>query len=575
MSQVHSPFLQFDFNRTSTTFEHPIEVITADRIDQVIPSLVKVQEAINQGYYAAGYLSYEASPAFEPSMKVHSNNRMPLVWFGIYKHAQNSTNHPIGSFHTSEWKPTTTIGEYNKAIQRIKDHIEKGETYQVNYTIRMLSEFQGDAYAYYKQLASSQSANYSAYLDIGDYKVLSASPELFFHLKEGKITTKPMKGTVGRGRTVDEDQENSKWLLHSEKNRAENVMIVDLLRNDLGRLAKPGTVKVPELFTIEKYPTVFQMTSTVTGEIDSDKSILDIFQALFPCGSITGAPKINTMNIIHELETSPREVYCGAIGFITPEQEAIFNVPIRTVILDKEEDATYGVGGGITWDSQEDEEYAEVLTKAKVLSKTKDTFQLIETIGLKNGEFLVLDNHLNRLENSASYFNFRFMRATLADQLKTLAKQYPLDNWKIRVLLSQDGGTTITILPEPPIDSDTQLVSLAKHPVSKNNIFLYHKTTNRTFYEKHFDDYPDVFDVLLWNENDEITEFTRGNVVVEIDGELYTPPVHCGLLAGTYREELLNEGKIVERVIYKKDIPIVNRIWFINSVKEWVLVHIR
>lgn len=569
-----TPFLQFDFNGATTTFKDPIDIITTYEIEQVIPSLLKVQDAINSGYYAAGYLSYEAAPAFEQSMKVYITTRMPLLWFGIYKNTGDHLDKSIGSFHTSNWTPNTSIQEYNRAIKEIKSNIEHGETYQVNYTIRMDADFHGDPFAFYKKLASSQSASYSAFLDIDDFNILSASPELFFHLKDNKITTKPMKGTIGRGKTINEDKEKANWLYQSEKNRAENVMIVDLLRNDLGRLAKPGSVKVPELFTIEEYPTVFQMTSTVTGDIEPTKSIVDIFQALFPCGSITGAPKINTMNIIHKLETTPREVYCGAIGFITPDKEAIFNVPIRTVVINQDGNATYGVGGGITWDSKEDEEYEEVLTKAKILSNTTTTFQLIETIALINGEYLVLQNHLTRLEHSASYFKYEFKQKLLVEKLQAIAVQHPKGKWRVRVLLYQDGNLSVTISPEQTSSIDKPTVALAKRPVSQKDIYLYHKTTNRTVYDNALEDMNDVFDVLLWNENNEITEFTKGNVVVELEGMLYTPPVRCGLLAGTYREKLLNEGKIEERVISKKELPLCQNIWFINSVREWVLVHL-
>lgn len=570
----HKPFLHFDFNGTSTTFENPVEIITTDEIDQVVPSLAKVQDAIHNGYYAAGYVSYEAAPAFEQSMKVFDTNRMPLLWFGIYEGTSNIANKSIGSFYTTEWKLNTSTEEYNRSINQIKTHIEHGETYQVNYTIRMDAAFHGDTFAYYQQLASSQSANYSAYLDIEGFHVLSASPELFFHLKEGKITTKPMKGTIGRGNTIKEDQENARWLSQSEKNRAENVMIVDLLRNDLGRLAKPGSVKVPELFTIEKYPTVFQMTSTVTGEIGSEIGIVDIFNALFPCGSITGAPKISTMNIIHDLETTPREVYCGAIGFITPEQEAIFNVPIRTVVIDDNGQATYGVGGGITWDSMEDEEYNEVLTKAKVLSNANNDFQLIETIGLFDGNYLVLDNHVRRLKRSASYFTFPFNQEQLMEMLHDIASRHPDGNFRVRVLLCPNGELAVDVTKEEAVVNDCKPVSLTKHAISQDDIFLYHKTTNRIVYEKLLAEVDDVFDVLLWNEHHEITEFTRGNVVVELAGKLYTPPVQSGLLAGTYREKLLNEGTISERVIRIEELAECSKIWFINSVRQWVLVHL-
>ncbi|HAM79348.1 aminodeoxychorismate synthase component I [Ornithinibacillus bavariensis] len=567
-----NPFLHFDFYRKPITFKNPIKIIAATKIEQVLPSLLEVQQAIMNGYYAAGFISYEAGPAFNPHMDVHPNHKMPLLWFGIYNNVSNEELSPKGSFYTSNWESDTDINQYQKSIQSIKDYIRVGDSYQVNYTIRMNAQFHGDPIAYYQQLIHSQSTNYGVYLDIGHYKIISASPELFFHLKKGKVITRPMKGTISRGDNPKDDKANADWLFHSEKNRAENVMIVDLLRNDLGRIAKPGTVKVPKLFSIEAYPTVYQMTSTVEAEIDSKKGILEVLQALFPCGSITGAPKISTMKIIKELENTPREVYCGAIGYITPENEAIFNVPIRTVVLDSDGKATYGVGGGITWDSNKEDEYEEVLTKAKVLSKGQQSFQLIETIGLIAGEYIVLENHLNRLSKSANYFSFSFHLNKLRKKLDEIALLYSKGKWKVRVLLGRDGLTSLEVTEENMIEGKP-IVTLASRPINKLDIFHYHKTTKRDIYEELFE--PDLFDVLLWNENQEITEFTKGNVVVEMNGTLYTPPVECGLLAGTYREMLLQKEEIHERTISIKELNQCQRIWFINSVKEWLPVQLK
>jgi para-aminobenzoate synthetase / 4-amino-4-deoxychorismate lyase len=567
------PFLHFDFNRKPISFVNPIEIIEVFETEKVLPALVEVQRYIHKGYYAAGFLSYEAAPAFNPRMEVHKNHQMPLLWFGIYENMCEEDISSISTYHTSNWNIDTEVKQYNNAIQAIKDYISVGDTYQVNFTIRMNAEFRGDPISFYKQLTNSQSANYSAYLDIGEFKVLSASPELFFHLKEGKVTTKPMKGTIGRGTNSEDDKKNADWLYHSEKNRAENVMIVDLLRNDLGVIAKPGTVKVPKLFSIEAYPTVYQMTSTVEAELDSTKGIVEVFQALFPCGSITGAPKISTMKIIKELENSPREVYCGAIGYITPEEEAMFNVPIRTVILNNSGRATYGVGGGITWDSMDADEYEEVLTKAKVLSTTRPPqFQLIETIGLVDGTYIVFENHIDRLCKSADYFSFHFNSNYLRKRLENIRLQHPNGRWKVRVLLDMDGNFTIEINEEDSIDG-TQIVTLTSRPINKLDIFHYHKTSNRAMYGELVES--DVFDVLLWNEDEEVTEFTKGNVVVEMNGMLYTPPVECGLLAGTYREMLLQEGKIQERIIGKDEVLTSPNIWFINSVKEWIPVQLK
>ncbi|SER05594.1 para-aminobenzoate synthetase / 4-amino-4-deoxychorismate lyase [Virgibacillus subterraneus] len=567
--------LTFDFTdhngkKNPILFKDPLEIIDATCIEEVKPALKKIQEAIDSGFYAAGYLSYEAAPAFDNAYQVNSDSKMPLLWFGIFQDAIHEIESKKASYNVSEWKPTVGIEEYNSNIDRIKNHIKLGETYQVNYTIRMESEFEGDATAFYNHLASAQTSDYSAYMDIGDFSILSASPELFFKIRNGKITTKPMKGTIGRGKSYSEDLKNAEWLHQSEKNRAENVMIVDLLRNDLGMIAKPGSVKVPRLYSIEKYPTVYQMTSTVTAEIKDGTKILDIFNALFPCGSITGAPKVSTMKIISTLEPSPREVYCGTMGYITPNQEAIFNVPIRTVIIDNRDgSAQYGVGGGITWDSTKQGEYEEILQKTKLLTMDKCDFQLLETLGLIDGKYIVLDYHLERLENSAAYYNFQIDLAQVRKRLIKFAESLPKDEYRVRLLVSADGEISIesnvaTVLDKPVY------VKLAPNPINKQNEFLYHKTTNRTVYERF--DKTGVFDVLLWNEEREITEFTIGNVVIELNDKLYTPPVDCGLLAGTYRKYLLEEGIIMERKILLEEIHLCSKVWLINSVRKWVEV---
>ncbi|MBP2078676.1 aminodeoxychorismate synthase component I [Oceanobacillus polygoni] len=573
-SLLHFDFISETEKNTPLLFKNPIKIISTSNIDEVIPLLKEVEAETNKGYYAAGYLSYEAAPAFEKAFQVHSNPVMPLLWFGIYEKPEKKQLQSVQVFHTSEWKAQTSLFDYNNCIGQIKSYIRQGITYQVNYTIRMLSQFSGDSIAYYNQLVKAQAANYSAYLDIGDFTIVSVSPELFFHLKEGKLTTKPMKGTIERGTTPEEDQSNSNWLYHSKKNRAENVMIVDLLRNDLGMIAKPNSVKVPKLYSIEEYPTVFQMTSTVTAEISNEKTIADVFTALFPCGSITGAPKISTMDIINQLEPTPREVYCGTIGYITPDKEAIFNVPIRTVMINNQSsDAMYGIGGGITWDSNDQDEYKEALTKAKVLDVLPMPFQLLETIGLEDGTYFILENHLKRLEKSASYFNYPVDIASAKEKLQDFANTHPLGMWKVRLLSNRNGGIVIEGTEIAELTNSIP-VKLANAAVDKDNRFLHHKTTNRSIYEKTKQQHPNVFDVLLWNQDHEITEFTTGNIVVEIDGKLYTPPLSSGLLPGTYREVLLEEGVISERKLLVEEIFNISKIWLINSVRKWIPVQL-
>lgn len=556
-------------------FANPKKVIIAHSIEDVLPQFQQVQEAIEQGNYAAGYVSYEAAPAFEQSFKVKDGAQMPLLWFGIFdKPEEDIPEKMTGAFNLSEWQSETDSNAYRSGFQRIKSEIKKGNTYQVNYTMRLQSRFEGDDFAFFERLKRAQRSNYCAYLNVGSHRILSASPELFFRWEDGQLITRPMKGTVKRGTTLKGDQLNAEWLAASEKNQAENYMIVDLLRNDLGMIAEPGSVEVPQLKAIEKYPTVWQMTSTITADTNPGTTIIDIFKALFPCGSITGAPKIKTMEIIADIENSPREVYCGAIGFITPESEAVFNVPIRTVVIDKETGkAEYGVGGGITWDSELSEEYDEAFLKAKLLTVERPAYKLLESIKLSDGEYYLLNDHIDRMKNSAEYFDYQFSELYLRDQLQKYAEINHGTLQKVRVLLHENGEIEVLGQEIKPLDPEFKAI-LAEAPISRGNPFLFHKTTNRDVYESFQMNNPDFQDVLLWNEEGLITEFTNGNVVVKLNGDLYTPPVESGLLAGTFRQELIRKEEIKVKNISKADLNNAEEIWFINSVRGKLKVNL-
>ncbi|MBM4762841.1 aminodeoxychorismate synthase component I [Bacillus sp. B15-48] len=581
MQTKTTPVLSFEFANLQGkikpfTFKKPIKIITTDLIENVIPCLRHIQNEVDKGFYAAGFLSYESAPAFDSAYRVHFGNTMPLLWFGIFSEPLHETMNSTGNYSLKEWLPSVSKEEYYSSIQSIKQLIENGETYQTNYTIRLLSNFHGDELAFFEALKKAQSSNYCAYIHTGEHSILSASPELFFHLKGNQLTTRPMKGTMKRGNTCSEDEANAKWLLNSEKNRAENLMIVDLLRNDLGMIAEPGSVSVPKLFDIEKYPTVHQMTSTITAKVSPQTELVDIFKALFPCGSITGAPKISTMNTIADLETTPREIYCGAIGFISPNKEAVFNVPIRTVLIDHQTSvATYGVGGGVTWDSTAEGEYDEIITKAKLLKEQRLEFKLLESLLLEKGEYFLKEYHLERLSKSANYFDFTFNREAVEKSLYMFTKQQQnQQKMKVRLLMGKNGEITIEGQQIEEIKTPITAI-LASKAVNKNNPFLYHKTTNRQIYSAFHDRKPNqAFDVLLWNEELEITEFTNGNVVFELDNQLFTPPVQSGLLAGTFREHLINDGILQERTIKLDDLYKYKKIWFINSVRRWLEVQL-
>jgi len=410
------PLLRFDFlaggGGAPLEFADPVAVIVAERVSEVCPALRAVQEAVRaRGLWAAGYVAYEAAPAFDPALRTHADApSIPLAWFGLFRSPRPVSpggSSRTGAFEVSEWQPSLARDEYAQRVQAVKAAIADGATYQVNLTMRLRARFAGDDYAYYQALREAQRAPYGAYLNLGRWRILSASPELFFRWSDGRIVTRPMKGTAARGRWAEEDAQQAEILHRSEKERAENVMIVYLLRNDLGRIAVPGTVTVPDLFTVETYPTVLQMTSTVAATPRLDTTLEQVFAALFPCGSVTGAPKVSTMRLISALEDSPRGVYCGAIGYLSPEGEAVFNVAIRTVVVDAEAGtAEYGVGGGVTWDSTVAAEYAEIETKAAVLAaEPSPAFDLVETLRLEQGLYYLLERHLARLSSSTKYFD--------------------------------------------------------------------------------------------------------------------------------------------------------------------------
>lgn len=552
-------------------WQHLHEAVSACSLDDVLPTLRAIEHEVNRtGLTAVGFVSYEAAGAFDAALQTHGLSGFPLLWFGLFERAQpielpgSTTGYELGS-----WEASVTPAQFTKAVFTIKQHIARGETYQVNYTYRLRTSFAGNALSLLSDLNASQKGCHGAYLDIGDHVICSVSPERFFTLSGNELVSQPMKGTVKRGLTLEEDREQAEWLRHSEKNRAENVMIVDMIRNDMGRIARLGTVSVPALFDIARYPTLWQMTSTVTAQTDA--SLSEIFTAMFPCASITGAPKTATMHIIKELESSPRGIYTGAIGTIGPNRQAHFNVAIRTLHIDKSTSrATYGVGGGIVWDSEPEAELAECRTKARVLTTRLPDVSLLETIlwEPESGYFL-LERHLARLMSSAEYFNISVDEAELRRQLTGLAQVLGKPS-RVRLLVTEQGKSSLEVSSLVTIDSGepVRLVPAAE-PVNSGNRFLYHKTTRREVYDRALAAQPEAEDVLLWNEREEVTESTIANVVFELDGRLVTPPVTSGLLAGTFRAELLENGIICEQVVTPAEAERASAVWLINSVRKW------
>lgn len=565
-------FIKIDFNQNPLMFKNPLQIIKTHSLHEINECFKQIEQAVQDGYYAAGFLSYEASTAFNIQYTIKQPNHMPLLWFGIFEHPEQPKPFKKKQYSYQNWLLSETKDQFKQTFNKVQQNIQQGKISQVNYTTRYETHFSGDAYSYYHDLKNAQQADYSAYIHTNEFDILSLSPELFFEIDNNTITTKPMKGTIGRGLTYEDDLQKRKWLEQSEKNQYENKLATDLMCQELTQITKPNSIHIYDQFRVKQYPTLYQMTTTIDGKLHANTSLTSLFKTLFPCTSITGTPKSAAMKLISELEQSPRNVYCGTIGFITPKQKALFNVPIRTVVINHhDQKATYGVGGAITAQSTVDEEFTEIQTKAKVLQTNYPTFNLLETISLIDGKYIVLENHLKRLEQSAKYFNFPINITNIKHDLLEKQDRYSKGKWRLRLLVSKDKSYNIEIYELHDIQQNMP-VTLAEKPLQKNNPFLYHKTTNRLIYEKlkSSDDY--YFDTLLWNEDKQITEFTIGNIVVKLNGELITPPVEDGLLPGTYREKLLEENVIKEQSIYLDDLKQCTHIWLINSVRQWVQV---
>ncbi len=524
-----------------------------------------------KGLYAAGFVSYEAAPAFDPYFQVRQDDsRFPLLWFGLFSGVRELEPGPAEhnySMRDIKWEASISREEYNRNLAEIRDHIRQGDTYQVNFTYRLHAPLSFDPWKAFKVLLAGQNPPYGAYIDTGEFALCSFSPELFFSLEGGLLQSRPMKGTAARGLWSKQDHEMAAELYRSEKDRAENVMIVDMVRNDMGRIAVPGSVQVPELFTLEKYPDVWQMTSLVQAETTSP--LEEIFQALFPPASITGAPKINTMEIITRLESLPRRIYTGTIGFMAPGGKARFNVAIRTLLADRRLSlAEYGVGGGIVWDSSAEREMYESRIKARVLQSRREAFDLLESI-LWDPEkgFPFLEYHLERLQASADYFDFSLNTSLVHEHLDTLAQSLPRIRHKIRLLVSRSGAVKAEASALTPETSSFSDIPLAAVPVDTRDRFLYHKTTRRNAYEQALKSRSGFRDVLLFNTGREVTESTIANIVVEKDNELLTPPVSCGLLPGVYRSLLIRRNKVRELVLSIEDVQESDSVYLINAVR--------
>ncbi|WP_338721510.1 aminodeoxychorismate synthase component I [Devosia sp. XK-2] len=566
-------------------FETAREVLVAHTADEARLALARMAEAGRHGLWAAGYLAYELGFLFEERLEplLPARSKTPLLWLGLYdapKRLAAGAVTPLLSAASAgrvgPVSPALTPDDYGQAFERVKALIAAGDCYQVNLTFKAHFDLEGDPLGLYRTLAHSQKCAYGAYIHAGDHHVLSRSPELFVSGTGNRLRARPMKGTLKRGRSLAEDAAGREALASDEKNRAENLMIVDLLRNDLGRIAEIGSVKVSDLFTVETFSTLHTMTSGIEARRRDGVGIIDVLENLFPCGSITGAPKVRAMEIIDQVEQAPRGLYTGAIGYVAPNGDFAFNVAIRTAVIDAAGHGEIGIGGGIVADSVAGDEYREALLKMNFLSDPAPPVVLIETFKWTPGEgYALLDRHLDRLIASAAYFALPVKRGEVVSFLFGKARDWT-QAMRVRLTLAES-GLDLTAVPLPP-SPDKFRFAIADATLDSNMVWLAHKTTNRAFYDaprQKAHDECGLDELVFINERGELTEGSFTNLFVEQEGRLLTPPLHCGLLPGTLRAELIAQGKAEERVLTLADLRKADAIWLGNSVRgliraQWI-----
>ncbi|MBU5635170.1 aminodeoxychorismate synthase component I [Geomonas sp. Red69] len=545
--------------------------IVARTPGEVLPAFEELQRQLAAGFHAAGFVCYEAAGALNDALTTPPAHQMPLLWFGLFTE-RNAEPFPLhqASFRCSDWQTSPGLDAYRDSVQEIRELIAAGDSYQVNYTMRQRFTFSGCSRSFFSELCRNQPTPYNSYIECGRWRLLSASPELFFSLSGGRLVTRPMKGTAPRGRWYAEDLARKERLRQSPKDVAENLMIVDLLRNDMGMVSRTGSVQVSSLFDVESHPTVHQMTSTIESRVGEGVSPLELFRALFPCGSVTGAPKRRSMEIIAGLEGEPRGLYTGCLGYFSPGGEAQFSVAIRTAVLDHETGrGEIGIGSGITYDSQPEAEYQECLDKRAFVAEQRGEFHLIESLLHDERGYFLLERHLERLERSARYFSFPLAEGAPRRALEeTAARLAPSARHKVRLMLFGDGRLSCEAAPLPEAMPEAK-AAFARQPVSSADPFLYHKTSRRDLLHRELAARPDLDEVIFENERGELTEGAYSNLVAVIDGRKCTPPLGSGLLPGTLREELLAQGMIEERILKREDLARADAVFLVNSVRRW------
>ena len=547
------------------TFTQPIKELKTRDLSEVADLLAQVESYQEQGYYVVGYVSYEAAPAFEEKLAVHNLPLLGeyLLYFTVHDRVETS---PIPLTYEevdlpSKWREQTSAEDYEKAISQIHHHLRQGDTYQVNYTVQLKQDLSANPFAIYNRMVVEQEAGYNAYVEHDEMAVISMSPELFFEQNDRELTTRPMKGTTKRGLTDQEDLAQASWLEQDSKNRSENMMIVDLLRNDMNRISEVGSEHEERLCQVEQYSTVWQMTSTIKSQLRLDVDLVAIFRSLFPCGSITGAPKIATMEIIKDLEPQPRGVYCGTIGLLLPNGRRIFNVAIRTIQLYQEK-AIYGVGGGITWDSTWESEYREVHQKAAVLYRKQACFKLITTGKISQKQLQFEDQHLERLIKASRFFAYPFDPEELRQKIEEECQACDsYQDYRLRITISKSGEIELSRQILTPLSPSFCKAKLCLQEADLNQAFTYFKTTHRPHLRLGEQE------KIYHNKSRELLETSIGNLVLKINGKLYTPPISQEILPGIYRQHLLETGQVEEKVLIVPDLDQAEAVYGCNAVR--------
>ncbi|WP_298960691.1 aminodeoxychorismate synthase component I [uncultured Roseibium sp.] len=571
--------------KSALLFKKPSEVVSCTRLDEVPGCLSRLETAQNEGRFAAGFLAYELGYAFEKKLQDRFvETGEPLMWFGLYdapsKLSLGETRAFLNESASGQGaeipapKFDMNRSQYGEAFERAREHLAKGDIYQVNLTMRARFTHRGSAERLFLDLMRRQPVEFAALVRMNDRTVVSLSPELFLERSGSCLRTKPMKGTAPRGRTGSEDMRISRDLASDPKQRSENTMIVDLMRNDLSRISETGSVRVTKLCEVERYQSLHQMTSTVEARVPPSVGFGEVISRLFPCGSITGAPKLSAMQIAHDLESGPRGVYTGSIGYLKPGGDFRLNVAIRTLQLRDDGTAVAGTGSGVVFDSGAAPEYDECALKLRFMSEDLPDFELLETLAFDPVDgFLLLERHLQRLEKSAKYFGFPFNEAEIRSSLAARASGFA-GHMRVRLLLNAEGGLSVTATALTPVDEETVFnLVLASETTDPGNRFLYHKTTHRAFFDDtraRYQAETGCQEVLFENEMGFLTEGSYTTLFVKKGGRLITPALRHGLLPGTFREGLLERGLAFEADLRRTDLETADEIFVGNSVRGLV-----